>query len=179
MSQINWNIEFNTRGRRILCWVAGGVLLAASLFVWLAVDERLNCHIDNVIDGHFWPRNFARDVNVDASAPAFTVDLRHLRQFRSICIISMYAYGEPDLSPMPQLPIISAGRACWHDEPNLLTVLATDGNSHQWGRVRVGSDGYSFQIDGPNCAPAGRALLHCRREKPDRGVCRFAGALAG
>lgn len=141
----------------------------------VATDERIICHLGNVVNGYpLSADDFSSGISVAGNVDMREVNFTQLRQFKRICIVEMYTFGEP-YSISDGSVRLSGRKACWREAPGMLTVVgvSADGSS-RWSQVRVDRHTDFYRVAGDRCADSASAVLRCQNYE-----CSFAKKGAG
>jgi len=145
------------------------IVLVVSFFV-VALDEKLSCHVDNIVRGHLWSGDFTRAAVISDNGSSKRIDLTGIEKLEKICIIEMYTYGEPYSSKELDEVIYrkNSPRACWRYSRGGLTILGIyPDKSIEWTQVTIGRQ--EIRYAAPECVDRRQAILLCRDN-----VCSFA-----
>ena len=126
-------------------------------------NEEVDCHIDNIKRGYFWSADFSSDVVVTGDDRARRIDFTRLRQFTNICVVQMYAPGEPYGFRTTTGDFKYGGpRSCWRDGDGKLTVAGIDNlGDPTWTQLTFKASRHWYISNGESCVEPDAALLDC------------------
>ena len=137
------------------------------LLLPLAFSEEVDCRIGDMKRGYFWSRDFSSDVVVTGDDRARRIDFTRLRQFANVCVVQMYAPGQPYGFRTTTGEFKYGGaRACWRDGPGKLTIAGLDeAGDPTWTQLSFSGSSHWYISDSASCVEPDAAILDCVNDR--------------
>jgi hypothetical protein len=154
--------------RRAAWWSIFALFAIPAAFAFYA-DEQAACHRENLFNGHFWTRDFSSDIVISGDEQSRRIDFTRLRQFKTICIVSLYGPGRPYESKWMMENMRRDGpKACWPEIDGRLTIAGVFENGvPNWTYLTLSGPNNEYLDE--SCVATEDAILRC-----SNNVCKFA-----
>jgi hypothetical protein len=155
-------------GRRVT-YLVSSVIFLAFMFVIVSRDEWISCHLENISKGHFWTPDFSSEIVITENGRSKRLDFTRLQQFKRICVVSMYTYGEVSGGGKREEFRLDGPKACWRETDGALTIAGILANGFpNWTHLIVEWLRPIYQFSGDACVDRENAILVCSDQ-----VCSF------